>query len=49
MLKFIGRKWKRRLLRRLFSDPLPEGHPVDRDKFDIVSVGTSAPDKAPPS
>ena len=33
MLKFLGRKRKRQLLRSLSSDPLPEGHPVDRDNF----------------
>ena len=33
MLKFLGKRRKRQLLRSLFSDPLPEGHPVDRDNF----------------
>ena len=33
MLKFLGKKRKRQLLRSLLSDPLPEGHPVNRDRF----------------
>ena len=33
VLKFLGNERKRQLLRSLFSDPLPEGHPVDRDSF----------------
>ena len=33
MLKFIGKKRKRQLLRSLSSDPLSEGHPVYRDTF----------------
>ena len=31
MLKFLGKKRKRQLLRSLSSDPLSEGHPVYRD------------------
>ena len=31
MLKLLGKKRKRQLLRCLSSDPLSEGHPVDRD------------------
>ena len=33
MLEFLGNMKKRQLLRSLFPDPLPEGHPVDRDSF----------------
>ena len=33
VLKVLGKKRKRQLLRSLFPDPLPEGHPVDRDNF----------------
>ena len=33
MLKFLGEKRKRQLLRGLSSDPLSEGHPVYRDNF----------------
>ena len=37
VLKFLGKKRKRQLLRSLLSDPLPEGHPVDRDRFSVLS------------
>ena len=33
VLQFLGNERKRQLLRSLFSDPFPEGHPVDRDSF----------------
>ena len=33
VLKFLGKKRKKQLLRNLFSDPLPEGHPVDGQFF----------------
>ena len=33
VLKFLGNKRERQLLRSLFSDPLLEGHSVDRDSF----------------
>ena len=36
-LKFQGQR-KRQLLRSLLSDPLPEGHPVDRDSFFLVNL-----------
>ena len=36
VLRFLGNKSKRQLLRSLFSDPLPEGHPVDRDSFCVL-------------
>ena len=36
--KFPGNKRKRQLLRSLFSDPLPEGHPVDRDSFLCLTI-----------
>ena len=38
VLKFLGKKRKRQLLRSLLSDPLPEGHPVDRDHFSVVDT-----------
>ena len=38
MLKFLGTKRKRQLLRSLSSDPLPEGHPVDRDSFFCLAL-----------
>ena len=38
VLKFLGNKRKRQLLRSLFSDPLPEGHPVDRDSFFCLCI-----------
>ena len=38
MLDFLGKKWKRQLLRSLFPDPLPEGHPVDRDSLFCLTV-----------
>ena len=40
--KFLGKKRKRQLLRSLFSDPLPEGHPVDRDNFFCLIFAASA-------
>ena len=36
-LKFPGNTRKRQLIRSLFSDPLPEGHPVGRDSFFCLS------------
>ena len=33
VLRFLGNMTKRQLLRSLLSDPLQEGHPVDRDNF----------------
>ena len=33
MLKFLGNRRKGQLLKSLLSDPLPEGHRVDRDSF----------------
>ena len=33
MLQFLGSKRKEQLLRSLFSDPLLEGHPGNRDSF----------------
>ena len=33
MPKFMANKRKRQLLRSLSSDPLPEGHLVNRDSF----------------
>ena len=38
MLKFLGKKRKRQLLRSLSSDPLSEGHPVYRDNFLCLNV-----------
>ena len=38
VLKFLGKKRKRQLLRSLLSDPLPEGHPVDRDRFSVLLI-----------
>ena len=38
--KFLGKKRKRQLLRSLFSDSLPEGHPVDRDNFFCLRAPT---------
>ena len=38
MLKFLGKRKKRQLLRSLFSDPLPEGHPGDRDNFICLNI-----------
>ena len=39
MLKFLGKKRKRQLLRSLSSDPLSEGHPVYRDNFLCLKIG----------
>ena len=43
VLKFLGKRRKRQLLRSLFSDPLPEGHPVDRDHFLRLTNGGLGP------
>ena len=44
VLKLPGKRRKRQLLRSLFSDPLPEGHPVDRDNslclIDVLNCGS---------
>ena len=37
MQKFLGNRRKRQLLRSLSSDPVSEGHPVDRDNFSVLN------------
>ena len=39
MLKVLGEKGKREILRVLSSELLPEGHPVDRDSLVVVFSG----------
>ena len=41
MLKFQGKRMRRLLLRSIFSDPLPEGHPVDGQFFSCLMGGGS--------
>ena len=38
MLKFLGKKRKRQLLRSLSSDPLSEGQPGYRDSFLCLAI-----------
>ena len=45
MLKVLGGKRKKQLLRSLSSDPFPEGHPGDRTAFSVVVQASSPPGK----